>query len=71
MTTGTEVWPTAADVPPSPFSVRARWPRGAAPSGGAHRITDPRPADDSPTLPLFTHPALFSDTEPVPGGSLD
>lgn len=60
------VWPTAADVRPSPVPVRARWPRGA----GRHRLRET--AADAPTAPLylFTHPRLYAGTDTIPGGIL-
>jgi hypothetical protein len=62
------VWPTAADVPPSPFPVRARWPRGAVPApSGRHRRLEP---DEAPTVRfLFTHPPMLAGTD-NPGGTL-
>ncbi|GAB3376433.1 hypothetical protein [Amycolatopsis echigonensis] len=71
MTADEAAWPTAADVPPSPCPVRAKWPRGA----GRHRAVEPDESPtvvlDPPTVPfLFTHPALYSGIETVPGGTL-
>ena len=63
------VWPTAADVRPSPVPVRARWPRGS----GRHRLRESVPTpDEMPTVPLFlfTHPHLLAGTETIPGGTL-
>lgn len=58
------VWPTAADVPPSPEPVRALWPRRA----GRHRRTET--VEDAPTVPvLFTHPPMLAGTD-NPGGTL-